>query len=59
MQWNILTKFSEIIAQKQSVTSMKYGGYSLSSLVEAPPISREVLPKTYFLLVVMAADAQT
>ena len=34
-----------------------YGGHSLSFRIEAPLISREVLPETYFLLV-MAADAQ-
>ena len=35
-----------------------YGGYSLRSRIEAPLITREVLPETYFLLVIMAADAQ-
>ena len=35
-----------------------YGGYTLRSLIEAPLITREVLPETYFLLVTMAADAQ-
>ena len=35
-----------------------YGGYSLRSRIEAPLISREVVPETYFLLVIMAADAQ-
>jgi hypothetical protein len=35
-----------------------YGGYTLSSVIEAPLITREVLPETYFLLVIMAADAQ-
>ena len=35
-----------------------YGGYSLRSRIEAPLITREVLPETYFLLVVRAADAQ-
>jgi hypothetical protein len=30
----------------------------LRSLIEARLITREVLPETYFLLVVMAADAQ-
>ena len=35
-----------------------YSGYTLRSLIEAPLITREVLPETYFLLVVMAADAQ-
>ena len=34
------------------------GGHSLRSLIEAPLITREVLPETYFLLVVMAANAQ-
>ena len=39
-----------------------YGGYTLRSEIEAPlrSITREVLPETYFLLVIMlmAADAQ-
>ena len=35
-----------------------YGGHTLRSLIEAPLITREVLPETYFLLVIMAADAQ-
>jgi hypothetical protein len=35
-----------------------YGGYTLRSLIEAPLITREVLPETYFLSVIMAADAQ-
>ena len=35
-----------------------YGGHSLRSRIEAPLISREVVPETYFLLVIMAADAQ-
>ena len=34
------------------------GGHSLRSRIEAPLISPEVLPETYFLLVVMAVDAQ-
>ena len=38
--------------------SLSYGGHSLGSWIEAPLISREVLPETYFLSVVMAADAQ-
>jgi hypothetical protein len=33
-------------------------GVSLRSVIEAPLITREVLPETYFLLVIMAADAQ-
>jgi hypothetical protein len=33
-------------------------GYTLRSEIEAPLITREVLPETYFLLVIMAADAQ-
>ena len=36
----------------------EYGGYTLRSEIEAPLITREVLPETYFLLVIMAADAQ-
>jgi hypothetical protein len=35
-----------------------YGGISLRSLIEAPLITREVLPETYFLFVMMASDAQ-
>ena len=35
-----------------------YGGYTLRSVIEAPLITREVLHETYFLLVIMAADAQ-
>jgi hypothetical protein len=36
----------------------RYGGYTLRSVIEAPLITREVLPETYFLLVIVAADAQ-
>ena len=36
----------------------RYSGNTLRSPIEAPLISREVLPETYFLLVIMAADAQ-
>jgi hypothetical protein len=36
----------------------EYGGHTLRSFIEAPLITREVLPETYFLLVIMAADAQ-
>jgi hypothetical protein len=35
-----------------------YGGYTLRSLIEAPLITREILPETFFLSVVMEADAQ-
>jgi hypothetical protein len=35
-----------------------YGGYTLRSVIEAPLITREVLHETYFLLVIIAADAQ-
>ena len=35
-----------------------YGGHSLRFRIEAPLISREVLPETYFLLVIMGSDAQ-
>ena len=38
--------------------SANYSGYTLRSPIEAPLITREVLPETYFLLVIMAADAQ-
>jgi hypothetical protein len=39
------------------VWQSQYGGHSLCSRIEAPLISREVLPETYFLLVIMTADA--
>ena len=32
-----------------------YSGYTLRSPIEAPLTTREVLPETYFLLVIMAA----
>jgi hypothetical protein len=35
-----------------------YSGYTLRSPIEAPLITREVLPETYYLLVIMAADAR-
>ena len=38
--------------------AVAYSGYTLRSPIEAPLITREVLPETYFLLVIMAADAQ-
>jgi hypothetical protein len=37
----------------------QYSGITLRSAIEAPLITREVLLETYFLLVIMAADAQT
>jgi hypothetical protein len=40
------------------VNIQAYSGYTLRSPIEAPLITREVLPETYFLLVIMAADAQ-
>ena len=40
------------------VFRLQYGGYTLRSEIEAPLITREGLPETYFLLVIMAADAQ-
>jgi hypothetical protein len=36
-----------------------YGGYTLRSEIEAPLIIREVLPETYFFLVIMAADGSS
>jgi hypothetical protein len=39
-------------------TNLRDDGYTLRSEIEAPFITREVLPETYFLLVIMAADAQ-
>jgi hypothetical protein len=36
----------------------KYSGDTLRSKIEAPLITREVLPETYFLSVIMAAEAQ-
>ena len=35
-----------------------YSGVTRRSEIEAPLITREVLPETYFLLVIMAAGAQ-
>jgi hypothetical protein len=35
-----------------------YSGITLRSEIEAPLIDREVVPETYFLLVIMEADAQ-
>ena len=43
---------------EKSRPRVHYGGYSLRSLIEAPLIPREVLPETYFLLVIMTAGAQ-
>jgi hypothetical protein len=45
-------------AMLQEFERWLYSGYSLRSLIEAPLISQEVLPETYVLLVIMAADAQ-
>ena len=39
-------------------TPLEVWWYTLRSLIEAPLITREVLPETYFLMVIMAADAQ-
>jgi hypothetical protein len=47
-------KFSIFKIAKNGLIS----GNTLRSPIEAPLISREVLPETYFLLVSMAADAQ-
>ena len=35
-----------------TMISCLYGGYTLRSPIEAPLITREVLPETYFLLVI-------
>jgi hypothetical protein len=35
----------------------RLSGYTLRSEIDALLITREVLPETYFLLVIMAADA--
>jgi hypothetical protein len=43
---------------KTAIFIESYSGYTLRSPIEAPLITREVLPETYFLLVIMAADAQ-
>jgi hypothetical protein len=44
--------------KKDNKTSTKrYSGYTLRSEIEAPLITREFLPETYFWLVIMAADA--
>jgi hypothetical protein len=37
---------------------ISYSGYTLRSEIEAPLITREVFAETYFLLVIMVADAQ-
>jgi hypothetical protein len=42
----------------RNVGRIHYGGHTLRSVIEAPLITREVLPETYFLSVIMAADAQ-
>ena len=56
MRWMFHTaKLGEILF---STWPWDYGGYILRSEIEAPLITREVLPETYFLLVIMAADAQ-
>ena len=47
-----------IIVILQYLLNLVYSGYTLRSEIEAPLITREVLPETYFLLVIMAADAQ-
>jgi hypothetical protein len=39
-------------------TPCRYGGYTLRSLIEAPLITRKILPETHFLLVIMADDAR-
>ena len=38
--------------------AIRYNGHTLRSDIEAPLISREVLPETHFLSVIMAAYAQ-
>jgi hypothetical protein len=38
--------------------AVAYSGITLRSEIKAPLITREFLPETYFLLVIMAADAQ-
>jgi hypothetical protein len=44
--------------QRPPLLRPPYSGYTLRSEIEAPLITREVLPETYFLLVIMAVDAQ-
>ena len=51
------TSYASWFFGKLAVQS-SYSGNTLRSPIEAPLISREVLPETYFLLVIMAADAQ-
>jgi hypothetical protein len=41
-----------------SQNKILYSGTTLRSEIEAPLITREVLPEMYFLLLIMAADAQ-
>ena len=48
---NIHEKYFDLILYR-------YSGHSLHFRIEAPLISREVLPETYFLSVIIAADAQ-
>jgi hypothetical protein len=38
------------------VLEVRYSGYTLRSEIEASLITREVLPETYFLLVIMAGQ---
>jgi hypothetical protein len=42
----------------QDLKMVYSAGYTLRSEIEASLINREVLPETYFLLVIMAAGAQ-
>ena len=55
-----LTAWKAVFKLGKSLIAFKYpySGYTLRSEIEAPLITREVLPETYFLLVIMAADAQ-
>ena len=47
-----------VVLLKPRQPPLLYGGHSLRSRIEAPLISREVVPETHFLMVIMAADAQ-
>ena len=55
----LFTAFYRIFTDRLRVWQI-YSGYTLlvRSEIEAPLITREVSPETYFLSVIMAADAQ-
>jgi hypothetical protein len=51
---NVRAFFTSTFTFKTSMVDTPY----ILAWIEAPLITREVLPKTYFLLVITAADAQ-